>query len=102
MDKVRQVADHVNLILRYIPYVQANFVLGLDTDQGAEAFGLTKRFLDLAPGTFPAYSLLTAFGRAAPGAQPGLPTRQSRAALPISFLEQQPGNERQAQELFLV
>src|SRR5262249_22383534 len=26
----------------------------------------TKRFLDLAPGSFPAYSLLSAFGRAAP------------------------------------
>jgi hypothetical protein len=66
MDKVRQVADHVNLILRYIPYIQTNFVLGLDTDEGPEPFELTKRFLDLAPGAFPAYSLLSAFGRAAP------------------------------------
>jgi hypothetical protein len=66
MDKVRQVAEHVNLILSYIPYVQTNFVLGLDTDEGAEPFELTKRFLDLTPGAFPGYSLLTAFGRAAP------------------------------------
>jgi len=66
MDKVRQVAEHVNLILSYIPYVQANFVLGLDTGQGTEPFDLTKRFLDLTPGVFPGYSLLTAFGRAAP------------------------------------
>ena len=66
MDKVRQVAEHANLILRYIPYLQANFVLGLDSDEGAEPFELTKRFLDLAPGAFPGYSLLTAFGRAAP------------------------------------
>ncbi len=66
MDKVRQVAEHVNLILRYIPYLQTNFVLGLDSDEGAEPFELTKRFLDLAPGAFPGYSLLTAFGRAAP------------------------------------
>ncbi len=66
MEKVRQVADHVNLILRYVPYLQANFVLGLDTDEGPEPFELTKRFLDLAPGAFPAYSLLTAFGRSAP------------------------------------
>jgi len=65
MDKVRQVADHVNLILRYIPYIQTNFVLGLDSDEGAQPFELTKRFLDLAPGAFPGYSLLTAFGRAA-------------------------------------
>jgi hypothetical protein len=66
MDKVRQVAEHVNLILSYIPYVQTNFVLGLDSDEGAEPFELTKRFLDLTPGAFPGYSLLTAFGRAAP------------------------------------
>jgi len=66
MNKVRQVAEHVNLILSYIPYVQTNFVLGLDTDEGAEPFELTKRFLDLTPGAFPGYSLLTAFGRAAP------------------------------------
>jgi hypothetical protein len=56
----------VNLLLRYVPYVQTNFVLGLDSDEGAEPFELTKRFLDLAPGAFPAYSLLSAFGRAAP------------------------------------
>jgi hypothetical protein len=66
MEKVTQVAEHVNLILRYVPYVQTNFVLGLDSDEGAEPFELTKRFLDLAPGAFPAYSLLSAFGRAAP------------------------------------
>lgn len=65
-DKVKQVAEHVNLIQRYVPYVQTNFVLGLDTDHGSDPFELTKRFLDLAPGAFPAFSLLTAFGQAAP------------------------------------
>jgi len=66
MEKVRQVAEHINMVLRHIPYVQTNFVLGLDCDEGPEPFELTKRFLDLAPGAFPAYSLLSAFGRAAP------------------------------------
>ena len=66
MDKVKQVAEHVNMILRYIPYIQTNFVLGLDGDEGPEPFELTKKFIDLAPGAFPAYSLLSAFGRAAP------------------------------------
>jgi hypothetical protein len=64
--KVTRVAEHVELILRYIPYVQTNFVLGLDTDIGPEPFELTKRFLDLVPGVFPVFSLLSAFGRAAP------------------------------------
>ena len=82
MDKVRQVADHVNLLLRYVPYVQTNFVLGLDSDEGPEPFELTKRFLDLAPGAFPAYSLLSAFGRAAPL---NLEYQRSGRVLPFPF-----------------
>jgi len=66
IDKVRHVADQVNSILGQVPYVQTNFVLGLDSDSGAEPFELTKRFIDLTPGAFPGYSLLSAFGRAAP------------------------------------
>ncbi len=66
MEKVRRVSEHVNMILRYVPYVQTNFVLGLDVDAGTEPFELTKRFVDLTPGAFPGYSLLSAFGEAAP------------------------------------
>jgi hypothetical protein len=46
--------------------VQANFVLGLDSDEGTEPFDLTAKFLEICPGAFPAYSLLSAFGEAAP------------------------------------
>jgi hypothetical protein len=46
--------------------VQTNFVLGLDCDSGEAPFELTRRFIDLAPGAYPAFSLLTAYGRAAP------------------------------------
>ena len=49
-EKVKQVADHINMILGYIPYVQVNFVLGMDCDQRSEPFELTKQFLDAAPG----------------------------------------------------
>lgn len=66
MRKVEKVSEHLNMMLRYVPYVQANFVLGLDSDHGEEPFELTKRFLDKTPGVFPGYSLLTAFGEAAP------------------------------------
>ncbi|HTT67829.1 MAG TPA: hypothetical protein VMF70_07370 [Gemmatimonadales bacterium] len=65
-EKVRQVSDQINMILRYVPYVRTNFVFGLDIEQGPEPFELTKRFLDRSPGVFAAYSLLTAYGRAAP------------------------------------
>ena len=64
--KVEQVSEHVNMMFRYVPYVQTNFVLGLDSDAGNEPFELTKRFVDKTPGAFPGYSLLTAFGEAAP------------------------------------
>ena len=82
MAKVRQVSEHVNLILRYIPYIQTNFVLGLDTDEGPDPFELTKRFLDMSPGAFPAYSLLSAFGRAAPL---NLDYQRSNRVLPFPF-----------------
>ena len=82
LDKVHQVAEHVNLILRHVPYVQTNFVLGLDSDQGDEPARLTKRFLDLTPGVFPAFSFLTAYGAAAPL---NLEFQQAGRVLPIPF-----------------
>lgn len=82
MDKVRQVSDHINMILKYIPYVQTNFVLGLDVDEGPEPFELTKRFVDMTPGAFPAYSLLSAFGQAAPL---NLEYQRAKRVLPFPF-----------------
>ena len=82
IDKVRMISDHVNMILRYLPYVQSNFVLGLDVDEGPEPFELTKRFVDLVPGSFLAFSLLTAFGRAAPL---NLELQQAGRVLPFPF-----------------
>jgi hypothetical protein len=82
MDKVRQVSAHVNLILKYVPYVQTNFVLGLDSDEGDEPFELTKKFMDLTPGAFPGYSLLTAFGRAA---ALNLEYQSAKRVLPFPF-----------------
>lgn len=82
MDKVLQVSEHVNMILRYIPYVQTNFVLGLDVDEGSEPFELTKRFVDMTPGAFPAYSLFSAFGQAAPL---NLEYQRANRVLPFPF-----------------
>lgn len=64
-EKVNKISEHVNMMFRYIPYVQTNFVLGLDSDSGDEPFELTQRFVDLSPAAFPGYSLLSAFGQAA-------------------------------------
>jgi hypothetical protein len=81
-EKVEQVSEHVNTILRYVPYVQTNFVLGLDVDEGPEPFELTKSFLDRTPGAFPAYSLFSAFGRATPL---NLELQKAGRVLPIPF-----------------
>ena len=82
IEKVQQVSDHIRLIQEYIPYIQTNFVLGLDSDAGAEPFELTKRFVDMTPGAFPGYSLLSAFGRAAPL---NLQYQRSDRVLPFPF-----------------
>ena len=82
MDKVRMISEQVNMILRYIPYVQTNHIFGLDGDEGTAPFELTKRFLDLSPGAFPAYSMLSAFGQAAPL---NLEYQRANRVLPFPF-----------------
>ena len=80
--KLDQVSEQVNMILRYVPYIQTNFVLGLDCDAGDEPFEMTKRFVDKSPGAFPGYSLLTSFGEAAPL---NLEYQRSGRVLPFPF-----------------
>lgn len=63
IDKVRKIADHVNMIQSYIPQVQTNFMFGLDSDCGEEPFELTKRFIDLAPAAYPSFALLSIYGQ---------------------------------------
>ncbi len=64
IDKVKQVAEQVNMIQHYIPHVQTNFLLGLDSDMGDEPFELTKKFVDLAPVAYPSFALLSVYGQA--------------------------------------
>lgn len=66
MEKVKSVAEQIKLALAYIPYVQVNFLFGLDTDAGDEPFELTKRFVDLVPGVYPNLAMITSFGNSAP------------------------------------
>jgi hypothetical protein len=80
--KLERVSEHVNMVLEYVPYIQTNFVLGLDCDSGSEPFEMTKRFVDKAPGAFPGYSLLTSFGEAAPL---NLQYQEEGRVLPLPF-----------------
>jgi len=67
IDKVREVSEQVNMIQRHIPQVQTNFMFGHDSDSGEEPFELTKRFVDLSPGAYPSFALLSVFGRGVKG-----------------------------------
>ena len=97
-DKVRQVAEHVNMILRYIPYVQANFVFGLDCDEGSEPFRADEEIRGSRAGCV---SRIFAAHRVRSGgaAQPRVPARRARAVVPASLSGQPRRDERAAEEL---
>ena len=62
VQKVEKVAAHFAELAENVPYLQANFMFGLDTDQGDEPVELTKRFMDLAPFAFPTINIPVPFG----------------------------------------
>ena len=60
--KVDRVAEHFAELARNVPYLQANFMFGLDSDEGEEPVELTKRFMDKAPFAFPTINIPVPFG----------------------------------------
>ncbi len=65
-ERVRHVAARIEEILSFVPYVQVNFVLGLDGTSEPETFELTSEFLRLVPGVWPSLNLVTAWGVQSP------------------------------------
>ncbi|HJP77467.1 MAG TPA: radical SAM protein [Pseudonocardiaceae bacterium] len=61
-EKVDKVAEHFAQLAENVPYLQANFIFGLDTDQGDEPIELTKRFMDQTPFTWPTINIPVPFG----------------------------------------
>jgi len=61
-DKLEQVVEHMHLLHQYIPYLQANFILGLDSDAGDQPFELTKEFARRTPFLWPYMNIPIAFG----------------------------------------
>jgi hypothetical protein len=64
--KMEAVAQRINEVLSYIPYVQVNLIFGLDAEEDAEAFELTRDFVGRTPGAWPNFNLATAYGQASP------------------------------------
>ncbi|HEU5475307.1 MAG TPA: radical SAM protein [Actinophytocola sp.] len=62
LDKVDRVATHFAQLAENVPYLQANFIFGLDTDQGDEPVELTKAFMDRAPFAWPTINIPVPFG----------------------------------------
>lgn len=60
--KLERVVEHFKLIYEYIPGIQANFLFGLDIDEGDEPVELTKEFMARVPFVWPAISIPTPFG----------------------------------------
>jgi radical SAM superfamily enzyme YgiQ (UPF0313 family) len=62
VEKVDRVAEHFAQLAENVPYLQANFMFGLDTDEGDTPIELTKRFMDKAPFAFPTINIPVPFG----------------------------------------
>lgn len=61
-DRVVGIADAFTLLRRHVPGLQANFVLGLDSDAGAEPFDLTAEFARRVPFVWPNVNVITPYG----------------------------------------
>jgi len=62
VEKVDLVAEHFTQLAENVPYLQANFMFGLDTDQGTEPVELTKLFMDRTPFVWPTINIPVPFG----------------------------------------
>ena len=62
LEKVEKLVEHFHGIAEVVPYQQANFMLGLDSDQGREPIELTKEFISRTPSVWPAINIPIPFG----------------------------------------
>jgi radical SAM superfamily enzyme YgiQ (UPF0313 family) len=61
-DKLERVVGHFELIHQYIPMIQANFIFGLDCDEGDEPVELMREFITRAPFVWPNVGIPTPYG----------------------------------------
>ena len=60
--KMERVAEEFRAIHEYVDGLQANFIFGLDADEGDEPVELTKEFITRTPFVWPAINIPTPFG----------------------------------------
>ena len=61
-EKLDRVVEHFKLMREYIPAIQANFIFGLDVDEGDEPVELTKEFMTRVPFVWPNIGIPTPYG----------------------------------------
>jgi radical SAM superfamily enzyme YgiQ (UPF0313 family) len=61
-EKIEKVLEHFRHIFEVVPYQQANFMVGLDSDEGREPVELTKEFISRTPYAWPALNIPVPFG----------------------------------------
>lgn len=61
-EKVDRVVEQFRRLDENVPYLQANFMFGLDTDQGGEPAELTKLFMERTPYAWPVINIPVPFG----------------------------------------
>ncbi len=83
-EKVQRVVEHFQLLAAHVPYLQANFIFGLDSDQGDAPVALTKQFMDQTPFVWPALNIPVPFG-GTPLYDELLGGGRILAAMPFSF-----------------
>jgi hypothetical protein len=60
--KFDRICAHFRELSRYVPALQANFIVGTDTDCGDEPVHLTSEFIQQFAGVFPALGVPIAYG----------------------------------------
>jgi len=61
-EKLEDVVRHFELIGEYVGGMQANFLFGVDSDQGDQPVELGKAFMDRLPRVWPNFNVPTPFG----------------------------------------
>jgi Radical SAM superfamily len=62
LEKVDRVVEHFHRLHENVPYLQANFMFGLDSDSGPQPAELTRLFMDRTPFVWPAINIPMPFG----------------------------------------
>jgi radical SAM superfamily enzyme YgiQ (UPF0313 family) len=60
--KLEQIVDHLRLLARVVPGIQANIMVGTESDRGTDPIELTKEFIWRLPEVWPTINIPTPFG----------------------------------------